>query len=69
MTFKKLTTKQRVAIIISTVIVSVGVLIIAQLFFSYIEVREIANGCYNNGGRPIIEKSGLSIDYFYCELD
>ena len=49
--------------------VSGGVLIIAQLFFRYIEVREIANGCYSNGGRPIIEKSGLSIDYFHCDMD
>jgi hypothetical protein len=69
MKLKKLTTMQRLATILSTVIIIVGVLILSQTYFSYIEVKEMANSCYDNDGFPIIEKSGLRIDYFYCDID
>ena len=68
MKLKKLTSMQRLATILSTVMIIVGVLIISQTYFSYIEIKEMANSCYDNDGVPIIEKSGLSIDYFYCDI-
>lgn len=43
-------------------------LIISQMYFSYSEERAMSNGCYEKGGFPIIEKSGLSISYFDCDV-
>ncbi|NEU31337.1 hypothetical protein GN156_11175 [bacterium LRH843] len=69
MEIKKLRPMQRVAIIISTLMIVTGFLVISQIFSSYIEVREASNGCYDKGGFPTIEKSGLSIDYFNCDMN
>lgn len=69
MKIKKLAPMQRVAIIISTLMVVGGFLITSQIYFSYSEVREMSNSCYDKGGFPTIEKSGLNIDYFNCEMD
>jgi hypothetical protein len=69
MKLKKVTRMQRAAITLSSLLVGVGLFILPQMYFSYIEVKAVAEGCYNNGGFPIIEKSGLNIDYFYCDMD
>ena len=65
---KKLAPMQRIAIIISTLMVVGGFLVISQIYFSYSEAREMANSCYNKGGFPTIEKSGLNVDYFNCDM-
>lgn len=64
---KSISIQRTVAIIASTLMVVVGFLILSQKYFSYIESKEASNGCYDKGGFPIIEKSGLSIDSFYCD--
>ncbi|MGM0878687.1 MAG: hypothetical protein ACQEWV_29385 [Bacillota bacterium] len=69
MNLKKITPIQGIAITISFVMVLVAFLIAFQTYFSYVEVTEAANGCYDNGGFPIIEKSGFKINYFYCDMD
>ena len=69
MEIRRLTRMQRVAIIMSTLMVVAGFLIISQIYFSYTEVREMSNSCYDKGGFPAIEKSGLSINYFNCGMD
>ena len=69
MKIKKLAPMQKVAIIISTLMVVGGFLIISQIYFSYSEAREMSNSCYDKGGFPTIEKSGLNIDYFNCDMN
>lgn len=69
MKIKKLAPMQRVAIIISTLMVVGSFLIISQIYFSYSETREMSNSCYDKGGFPTIEKSGLNIDYFNCDMN
>ena len=69
MKIKRLTRMQRVAIIMSTLMVVAGFLIISQIYFSYTEVREMSNSCYDKGGFSAIEKSGLSINYFNCDMN
>lgn len=61
--------KQGVAITISTLMVVVGFLLISQMYFTYSENRAMFNGCYDKGGLPIVEKSGLSITYFDCDMN
>lgn len=53
---------------------TVGVMIVAfliafQTYLSYLEVTEASNGCFDQGGFPIIEKSGLKITYFHCNME
>ena len=43
---------QRVAIIISTLMVVGGFLIISEIYFSYGEAREMSNSCYDKGELP-----------------
>ena len=69
MKIKRLTRMQRVAIIMSTLMVVAGFLIISQIYFSYTEVREMSNSCYGKGGFPAIEKSGLRVNYFNCDMN
>ncbi|RLL48484.1 hypothetical protein D8M04_04290 [Oceanobacillus piezotolerans] len=62
----------RVTPIQGLIIVSIFALIIiaiifaSQFYFSYVEVTEAANNCFNRGGHPIIEKTGLEMTYFEC---
>lgn len=60
---------QRVAIISYTLMVILGFLILSQMYFSYTEANEISDNCYNIDGFPTIERSGLSIDYFNCDMN
>lgn len=69
MKVKELKSSQRVAIIISTLMVVVGFLVISQMYFTYSENRAMSNGCYDKGGLPIVEKSGLVITYFDCDMN
>lgn len=70
MKIKKLTSVQRaVAMIASTLIVTASFLILSQIYFSYIEGKEASNDCYDKGGFPTIEKSGLKIETFDCDMN
>ena len=60
---------QGVAIIFSTLMFVVGFLTVSQMYFTYSENRAMSNGCYDRGGFPIIEKSGMSISYFDCDIN
>ena len=37
-------------------LIVVAILIATQFYFSYVEVTEAADNCFNIGGHPIIEK-------------
>ncbi len=69
MKIKRFAPMQRVAIISSILMVVVGFLIISQMYFDYTEAKALYDGCQDRGGFPIIEKSGLSIDYFECNVE
>ncbi|OIJ20125.1 hypothetical protein BKP45_10075 [Anaerobacillus alkalidiazotrophicus] len=57
-------------VMIGTIAVMVGsILIASQSYFSYLEVTEAANGCYDIGGVPIIEKSGPGMTNFHCNME
>ncbi len=48
----------------------VGAILIASYsYMSYLKVTEAVNGCYDLGGVPIIEKSGLRMTNFHCNLE
>jgi len=47
----------------------VGIVVISQIYFSYVEVSELTDNCYDKGGLPTIEKSGLKIEFFNCDID
>jgi hypothetical protein len=66
MKFKKSTLTKKLAITISAVLIVTGFLFISEAYFSYSEVRNMTDECYDNGGLPKIEKSGLSVEYFSC---
>jgi len=44
----------------------VAFLIASQSYFSYVEVTQEANNCFDIGGYPIVEKTGLEMNYFEC---
>jgi hypothetical protein len=69
MKYKKLTPLKKMAIIVSTAMVLVAIITISQSYLSYLEVKDAADGCYDKGGFPTIEKSGLNIEYFECNMD
>jgi hypothetical protein len=48
MKLKKLTPMQRLATILSTVMIIVGVLIVSQTYFSYIEIKEMFTNLSQN---------------------
>jgi len=66
---KKIVTDERLVIIISTMLVVIGFLVISQMYFTYSESRALSNGCYDKGGFPVVEKTGLTITSFDCEFD
>jgi hypothetical protein len=65
----KQTQGKRLGIVLSSLIVVVGLVVISQIYFSYVEVRDLTDNCYNNGGLPTIVKSGLEIESFNCNID
>ncbi|MFP3356128.1 hypothetical protein R0K17_02100 [Planococcus sp. SIMBA_143] len=50
-------------------VLSIGSAIAAQSYFSYVEVTEAADRCYDLGGFPEIEKSGWQMTHFECHTD
>jgi len=65
----KQTQEKSLAIILSSLIVVVGLVVISQVYISYVEVRDLTDNCYDNGGLPTIVKSGLDIESFNCQID
>ena len=66
---KKITPIQGLVIIGTITVMVVAILIATQSYFSYLEVTEAANSCYDLGGVPIIEKSGLKMTHFHCNME
>ncbi|RAZ69284.1 hypothetical protein [Planococcus maitriensis] len=52
-----------------TLFLAIGIAITAQSYFSYVEVTEAADRCYDLGGFPEIEKSGWQMTHFECRTD
>lgn len=71
MKVKEKMSKQGIAIamIISSLILAVSFVVISQVYFTYQESLTMSKGCYDQGGFPIVEKSGLSITHFDCDMD
>jgi len=63
---KRITPIQGLVIVGLFAFVVVAILIAFQSYFSYVQVTEAANNCFNIGGYPIIEKSGFEMTYFEC---
>jgi len=66
MSLKKVTPIQGLVIVGIFALIMIAILIASQFYFSYVEVTEAANSCFNIGGHPIIEKTGLEMTYFEC---
>lgn len=52
-----------------TLFLGIGTAIAAQSYFSYVEVTEAADRCYDLGGFPEIEKSAWQMTRFECHTD
>ena len=66
MSVKRVTPVQGLVMVGLLALIMVAILIASQFYFSYVEVTEAANSCYNISGHPIIEKTGLEMTYFEC---
>ncbi|MBU8906148.1 hypothetical protein [Desertibacillus haloalkaliphilus] len=66
---KKMTPVQGLVMIGTIAFLAIAVIIASQSYFSYLEVTEAANSCFDMGGLPIIEKSGLRMTYFHCNME
>lgn len=51
------------------VFLGIGITLAVQSYFSYVEVTEAADRCYELGGFPEIEKSGWQMTHFECHTD
>lgn len=65
---KKFSPRKRLVIITSSILILIGFLSISPFYFSYLEVKNLANECYDHGGHPKIKKSGIKVEYFSCDL-
>ncbi|MFD1851621.1 hypothetical protein [Oceanobacillus bengalensis] len=66
MSVKRMTLLQGLVLVGLFALMVVAILIASQLYLSYIEVTEAADNCFNIGGYPVIEKTGLEMTYFEC---
>ncbi|RHW34049.1 hypothetical protein D1B33_14730 [Lysinibacillus yapensis] len=66
MSIKKITPVQGVVIFGLLSLMVFAILIASQFYLSYTEVTKAANSCFNIGGYPIIQKTGLEMTYFEC---
>ncbi|WP_138417145.1 hypothetical protein [Aquibacillus sediminis] len=67
MNFKSFVQSNPIVIIIACLIIIAGFILITQQYFNYIEVKNMVDKCYDKGGLPTIERSGLQIAHFSCE--
>ncbi|AST91219.1 MULTISPECIES: hypothetical protein [Sutcliffiella] len=63
------TLSSKIAIIVSSVTVALCIVFASQAYFSYQEVKSLADGCYDKGGLPSIQKTGFTVKHFSCNLD
>jgi hypothetical protein len=49
--------------------VLMSLLYASQSYFSYLEVSNLADKCYDAGGLPSIKKTGFKVDHFSCAMD
>ncbi|WP_026673429.1 hypothetical protein [Alkalihalobacterium bogoriense] len=61
-------TKKQIILIALLAFVVIAFVIAAQSYMSYVEITTASNNCYDNGGFPIVEKSGLKMTYFHCKM-
>ncbi len=66
---KQISPLQGLLLIGTIAFLMVAILIATQSYFSYLEVKAAANGCFDMGGLPTIEKSGLRMTYFHCNVE
>ncbi|UTR12713.1 hypothetical protein MM300_10745 [Evansella sp. LMS18] len=66
---KKMTPVQGLVIFGTAVVIVAAALIATQSYFGYLEVTEAANRCFDKGGLPVVEKSGLRMTYFHCNME
>ena len=66
MSIKRINSIKGLVIVGLIVLILVSILIASQFYLSYVEVTEAADNCFNIGGYPIIEKTGLEMTYFEC---
>lgn len=69
MSLKKITPMQVLVILGLFTLIVVAILFASQSYLSYVQVTEAADKCFNIGGYPIIEKTGLEMSYFECMID
>lgn len=67
MKLRELSLKKGLLIIGLLIFVLGGLLFASQSYFSYLEVKNITDKCYQDGGLPTIEKSGFKIVHFSCD--
>lgn len=67
MRFRELSLKKGLLVIGLLIFVLGGILFASQSYFSYLEVKNITDKCYQDGGLPTIEKSGFKIVHFSCD--
>ena len=68
MKFRKLTSEKNLVILLTSILITGCLFFISQRYFSYTETKNLVDECYDKGGFPEIEKSGLSIEYFSCNM-
>ncbi len=69
MKLRELSLKKGLVIIGLFFLVLGSFLFASQSYFSYLEVKNITDKCYQDGGLPTIEKSGSKIVHFSCNKD
>ncbi|WP_226577483.1 hypothetical protein [Halobacillus litoralis] len=55
-------------IAVFSLILLAGCLGFLTIYNSHLKVRELTNECYDKGGMPSIEKSGIRIVDFSCDV-
>ncbi|UOE94702.1 hypothetical protein [Alkalihalobacillus sp. LMS39] len=60
--------KKQIILVALLAFVVIAFLIAAQSYMSYVEITTASNNCYDNGGFPVVEKSGFKMTYFHCNM-
>ena len=68
MKLKKLTIKQCLSVLASLTLVMITFLISTESYFNNQEIKMASNGCFEQGGYPVVETTSLTLNYsFSCE--
>ncbi|MBT2582718.1 hypothetical protein [Planococcus sp. ISL-109] len=60
---------QIIVLLSMATVIALSIAFAAQSLFSYLEVTQAADQCYDLGGLPVIEKSGWRMTHFECNTD